>query len=231
MEPFMNLVLYSGGTNKMNKQLDQKLIESTGKDNPAITYVPFTYYEHLRYFEQFKKYYSAYGVKDFQYFAPNKKYSRERIRRAFDSDIIFLSSGNTFTFLKHLRQQKLIPYFRRFLKDGGILAGASAGAIVMTPNIMTALVPFADSDPNTVGIKNLSAMNLVGFEFSPHYSKDHAEELRSYSRFTPFPVLACDDGSGLIIKDGRIKIVGSVTRFKNGRKSELNSRSIHAEDL
>jgi len=227
----MHLVLYSGGTNKLNRKLDRELLRSTGKEAPKITYVPFTYYEHPRYYEQFKKYFQHYGVSDFRYFAPNKSYTRKTLQRAFESDIIFLSSGNTFTFLKNLRQKNLIPLFRRFLKRGGILAGASAGAIVMTPNIMTAMVPTIDSDANTARIKNLNAMNLVGFEFSPHFSKEHSEELRSYSRMTPFTVLACDDGSGLVIKGDKVKIVGKVFRFKNGRKTEINSRYMTTQDL
>ena len=125
----------------------------------------------------------------------------------------------------------MVPALNRFLKNGGILAGASAGAIVMTPNIMTALVPFSDSDPNHVGIRSLRGLNLVGFEFSPHFAENHSEELRSYSRFTDNPVLACDDGSGLVVKNGKIKIIGSVFRFKSGRRTELSSRKLSLENL
>lgn len=217
----MKLVLYSGGSNKANKALDLALLGATNKQSPQITYVPFTYYEHPRYFLAFKKYFSVYGVEDFVYMAPNKKYSRERIKNAFSSDIIFLSSGNTFTFLKNLREQNLISAFRQFVRKGGILSGASAGAIVMTPNIMTAAVPSLDSDVNRAGIKNLNALNLVNFEFSPHFDESTSEELRSYSRFTTFPVLACDDGAGIIIQDEKIKMVGPVFQFKNGRKIKL----------
>lgn len=227
----MNIVLYSGGTNKENKKLDLELLKSTQKEQPKITYVPFTYYEHPRYFEQFKKYWRNYGVEDFVSYAPNRAHSLEKTRQAFSTDIIFLSSGNTFSFIKHLRDYGLIPSLNRFLKRGGILAGASAGAIVMTPNIMTAVVPFADSDPNHVGVRSMKGMNLVGFEFSPHFDEDHSEELRSYSRFTDNPVLACEDGSGLVVRNGKIKIIGSVYRFKNGRRTELNSKQLSLENL
>jgi dipeptidase E len=218
---FMNLVFYSGGNKKLNRRLDQALLDATGKSAPSMTYVPFTYYEHPLYFRQFRRYFGSYGVEEILYLAPNKQYSMERYRQAFSTDVIFLSSGNTFTFLRNLRERKLIPAFRKFLKNGGILAGASAGAIVMTPNIMTAVVPSADSDPNHAGLRNLSGMNLVDFEFSPHYEKGHSEELRSYSRFTPFPIMACDDGSGVIVKNGKLRTIGRVFQFRNGKKREL----------
>ncbi len=219
----MKLVLYSGGNEKINRNVDLALLSYVKSKRPQITYVPFTFYEHGSYYAQFKKQFAKYGVEDFVYFAPNKKYSAAHFKKAFSSDIIFLSSGNTFTFLNHLREQNLIKAFRRFVKKGGILAGMSAGAIVMTPNITTAVVPSADSDINRVGIKDLKAMNLVGFEFSPHFHKNTSEELRSYSRFTRFPILACDDGAGLIVENNKIQIIGDVTRFKKGKQTQLQS--------
>lgn len=217
----MKLVLYSDGPCKSNHDLDKALLEVARGTRSQVTYVPFTHSEHSHYYQEFKDYYRRLGLKSFVYFAPNKLYSPQKIREAFSSDIIYLSSGNTFTFLKHLREQKLVPHLQKFLKRGGVLAGASAGAILMTPNIMTAAVPVADSDTNKVGIKNLSAMALVPFEFSPHYHRGQAEELKSYSRFTGFPILACEDGAGIVVENDRIRIVGEAIKFKNGKKSLL----------
>jgi dipeptidase E len=224
----MKLVLYSGGNNRVNESLDLELLGLIKGRDPTMTYVPFTYYEHTSHYKNWKKYYGKYGVENFLYFAPNREYSKAHLAKVFTSDVIYLSSGNTFIFLNHLRKSGHIPAFKKFVKNGGILAGMSAGAIVMTPNIMTAQVPRADRDDNRLALKNYRAMSLVGFEFSPHYewSRIHDEELKKYSLKTQAPIIGCDDGAGLVIVGERAKIVGPLVKFEGGQRTELHQKWI-----
>jgi len=52
-----------------------------------------------------------------------------------------------------------------------VLAGPSVGAIILTPTIGTAGPPLPDPDDNDVKLKNLRALGLVRFEFSPQPRK------------------------------------------------------------
>src|SRR5690606_32920603 len=90
-------------------------------------------------------------------------------QEVFKSDIIHLSGGNTFYFIKHLRQAKLLKDFKEFLNNGGVLTGLSAGAIIMTRSIQTAAFPSFDRDENEDNVRNFKGMGLVNFEFFPHY--------------------------------------------------------------
>jgi dipeptidase E len=222
----MKLVLYSGGNNRLNEGLDLELLKLVKSKDPVMTYVPFTYYEHQNHYKQWKRYYSKYDISQFHYFAPNKKYSSQHLEKVFSSDVIYLSSGNTFVFLNHLRKSGLIRPFKKFVKNGGVLAGMSAGAIVMTPNIMTAQVPSADRDENKHSLSNYKAMSLVGFEFSPHYdwTKAHDHELKEYSRETSSPILACDDGAGLVVNGTKAQLIGPIVKFEAGRRVELSQK-------
>jgi len=216
----MKIVLYSGGDNEINEALDLELLRLAGRTDIRMVYVPFTSYEHSCYFQEFKKHYRKYGVTDFLYFAPNRQYSKAYIQKVFNSSVIFLSSGNTFVFSNHIKNNGLSAPFKRFLRRGGILSGMSAGAIVMTPTIKTASVPSLDADPNKVGLTNLKGMNLVPFEFSPHYNWDGStdHELVEYSKRISRPIIACDDGAGIVIEGQRIRIVGAGAIFKKGKK-------------
>ena len=87
----------------------------------------------------------------------------------FESDLIYISGGNTFDLLYNLRKNDLITELKNYAEEGGCLAGHSAGGIVLTENINTAAFPPEDCDSNDVGIENYNSMSLVNFEFFPHY--------------------------------------------------------------
>lgn len=98
----------------------------------------------------------------------------------FDSDAIFLSGGNTFELLFMLKLWDLIPDFRKYAKDGGIVMGASAGGIVQGTS--AAIAGFADF--NWLGLKDLDAMALVPFQVKPHWDRwqDEIEMFKEYKK-------------------------------------------------
>jgi dipeptidase E len=149
-----------------------------------------------------------------------KPLSTKAKRRLLSADAIYLGGGNTFTFLSALRKSALVRDLKKFAERGGLLMGLSAGGILMTPHIRTASVPSMDADDNYTRLTNFRAMKLVPFDFSPHYescAKADAE-LLAYSRRLKRPILACPDGAGVVVKDGRISLVGAVSVFHEGRK-------------
>ncbi|MEO8419691.1 MAG: hypothetical protein ABI457_00730 [Hyphomicrobium sp.] len=56
------------------------------------------------------------------------------------------------------------------------------------------------------------------FEFFPHRDADpgYLPALVHYSLITSRPVLACPDGSGAIVTDGRVEVIGEATWIVNG---------------
>ena len=134
--------------------------------------------------------------------------------------MIYLAGGNTFYFLKHLRKSGLIPQLKQFVEGGGVLAGLSAGAIILTPNIGTAGPPLPEPDDNDVKLKNLRSLGLVRFEFYPHYisTPKTNQAIIQYSRTTKNPIFACPDGSGITINGKRMTFIGKVIMFSWGKK-------------
>lgn len=219
----MKLVFFSGGFDRENKKLNQSLVELTGKLNPSITYIPASSYGSEVEFREFVRRFRKFNVTKFLHFAVDVAFDRILFEEAFKSDAIFLSGGNTFHFLHHLRKKKLLKELKDFVARGGVLAGLSAGAIIMTPSINTAGFPDFDCDDNEEGLMNWAALNLVNFEFFPHYinSRRYAIEMSSYSELSKYPLYASRDGSGIIVTDDEVRFLGEHYCFHKGQSFKL----------
>lgn len=217
----MNLIFYSGGTGRENKHLAEATAQMlSGKLNPRVTFVPVHGEDAAVEYRAFMKRFTAFGLNNFNCIALDEKWTKKMEQDLLSSDAIFLGGGNTFYFLKHIRERGLIPKLRSFVKRGGLLLGLSAGSILMTPSIQTAAVPSMDSDDNEVDLQEWNALGLVPFEFSPHYysSRSADKELMEYSKTISHPVYACADGQGIVVQGKEIRFVGRVTVFHNGLK-------------
>lgn len=221
----MKLAFFGGGDFSDNVSIDNKVLELLeNKKSPLFTFIPSYFYQSDQEFNQLVQHYQKLGIKKFLKFEVDSNYSSTLKKAILKSDIIHLGGGNTYYFLKHLRHDAFINDLKKWVQEGGILTGLSAGAILMTKNINTAGFPDFDKDENEEKIKSFKAMNLVNFEFFPHYrnSKRYDQELINYSKKTKQPVYAAADGAGIILNDDEIRFVGKTVCFYQGTKSFIN---------
>jgi dipeptidase E len=230
----LRLVLYSGGQQKRNALIHESLLELALR-GPArrpgrrvrMTYVPYTHEGAGAYFRQFERRYRKFGGTHFQCLpvdAPGQiddpAVRRKAIKQLLDSDIVYLAGGNTYHFLAHLRGSGFLKALGQFAWRGGVVAGLSAGAHLLTPHIRLAGYPDFDCDSNDIGLgpRSLSALDLVNFEFFPHYrhSSRYRLALQRYSRFSNRPLYACRDGSGIVIEGDCFTAHGDVWLFDEG---------------
>jgi dipeptidase E len=216
----VKLIFYGGGFEEENIQLDKEAIKLTGKKTPQVTYIPSCSFESEIDFRHFAEHYYRLGVTKIICFPVDLRSDEALQNIAFDSDIIHLSGGNTYYFLKYLRKNGLVQKLKKFVKRGGVLTGLSAGAILMTPDIKTAGYPSFDKDDNDENVKNLNALGLVEFEFFPHYrnSERYNSVLERESLKTKRPIFACSDGSGIIVDGDDVKFLGRNYCFIEGEK-------------
>lgn len=215
----MKLVFYSGGHDFENHLLDTNLLKLATK-NPQVTYIPSCSYLCTEDFRDFVEQYGKHQIHNIINFPIDVPFTDILKEEVLKSDIIHLSGGNTYYFLKHLRKTGMINELKQFVKRGGILTGLSAGAIIMTKSIETAGFPEFDKDENDDNVKNLKGMGFVNFEFFPHYrnSKRYDKEIVEYSKSTERPLYACPDGSGIVVDNEMIQFVGKVYCFHHGKK-------------
>jgi dipeptidase E len=217
----VKLVLYSGGQQRTNQELHQELMNLTGKRRGiSLTYVPFCADNSDIFYRRIVKRFQRFGASRFQCFPldlPEAPTSDE-IKKAFSSDIIYLAGGNTFYFLHWIKKRKLLGALRSYVREGGVLGGLSAGAHMMTPHISLAGLKGLDPDENEVGLKSLSALGLVDFEFMPHFyeSRHSIKIMRKYSEKSKTTIYGCADGGGIVINGSVFSILGRSWVFHRG---------------
>ncbi len=222
----MKLVFYSGGQSRKNKALHQALADLTDrKSRKSFTYLPFCADGAEPFFRRAVRRYQPYGFTRFHFLAVDSKPDPSEIRRALESDVIYLAGGNTFYFLKHLRSSGLLSKLRSYVVDGGVLAGLSAGGLIMTPSIDLAGFPPWDADQNEVSLKDLRALSLVNFEFFPHFKKSPrlVSALRRYSKSNHAPILTAQDGGGIVVDGTSTSLLGKINLLNRGEFYEMTS--------
>ncbi len=233
------LVLYSGGQERRNRLIHESLLDlalrrgrASARDRIRMTYVPFTADGARPFFRRFVQRYTRFGATDFHCIAPDDPLlvadGPDRRRVLADlaaSDVVYLAGGNTFHFLHHLRRSGLLDAVDRFARRGGVVAGLSAGGILMTPDIGLAAYPEFDRDEDEIGLSKRArrALGLVDFEFFPHFrrSKRYREALAAYSRASGRALYACRDGSGIVVEGDRFTAHGEVWLFDRGRERRI----------
>lgn len=220
----MKLVLYSGGNEKDNVDLDQEFIRLLNNKNPVVTFFPSSSYLSEVEFRQFVHHYSQFGIKRFIHFPVDVNFDHVLLEEVLKSDAIHLGGGNTFYFLKHLRRAKLLGALKKFVQSGRVLTGLSAGAIMLTKDIFMASYPEFDRDENHVHLKDLRSIGLLDFQFFPHYRNTprYEKAFLKISKTDPRMIVACPDGSGIVIEDNKTKFVGKCYLFSQGKKIILN---------
>ncbi len=83
-------------------------------------------------------------------------------------DYVYVTEGNTFKILRHLRQKELMPYIRRCVASGSTYIGASAGAMLAGTDVKLAL----EFDHDRYNTTDFTALGLFNGAVIPHYTQD-----------------------------------------------------------
>jgi peptidase E len=128
-------------------------------------------------------------------------------------DSIFIGGGNTFLLLDLIRKHKFSNVVNRFLVDGGVYVGISAGSIVAGPNIAVAGISDEDGTPgdeNAVGLNDLTGMNIVNFAISPHMDEkwfNKSKECNNIKIQANYKIYSINDSQAVTVVDGKRKLI------------------------
>ena len=123
----------------------------------------------------------------------------------FNSDAVYLMGGNTFEFLAYARVSGLFPILHEYEMQGGIIAADSAGSIILSPNIATALIPTTCPDEQLIELDGYEGMGRLPFHVSPHFDPSSPEsgnevvELQALADLSAMPVVVLQDGEGFVM--------------------------------
>lgn len=198
----------------LNLALKSKIKELIGGQPFKLAYIPSRTDKERFYFEKAKPAFKELGVTDFFYFDVDEEYEESMKEGLKSCDGIFLSGGNTYHFLKKLKERNAGLFIKDIVQGGKPLIGVSAGSMIMAKSIRIAEF----HDQNEVQLTDLSGLGLVGFEFMPHWNreKNQLDELLKYSLHQEENIFTCDDGDGIIIDGENIEFYGDIKEIRKG---------------
>jgi dipeptidase E len=134
---------------------------------------------------------------------------------------VFVGGGNTYVLLRRLRQSGLVEPLRERIRAGLPYLGASAGANVAGPNVLTT------NDWNVVGLTAFEALGLVPFNVNPHYletdpamapgSETRDMRIAEYHVVRDNPVVGIEEGAMVRVEAGT-SVVRGTSRVKVFRR-------------
>jgi dipeptidase E len=205
----MRLAFYSDQEIAANAPLDARVLRLIGLPRPRIGYVSSSPGQERFDFARKRDYYSRVGAElDVYIDAESGDLDRE-LKALAACDAIHLSGGNTFLFLRWLKARSVLPVLRTYAReDRGVIIGASAGAILMTPSVATAVLC---GDVRPAGPVADEALGLVDFYFWPHYAPGARLEASVRAAIPDDAmVYACEDGTGVVVDGDRVELRGAV---------------------
>jgi dipeptidase E len=121
------------------------------------------------------------------------------------TEVIWFGGGMVGYLLYWIRRRNLHLNLRKFLKEGLLYVGSSAGAVIAGNDMSSAEWDSSDSEKGAGVIPGLS---LVDFEVFPHYQDEHYSEIDENFRSGKMYLLK--DGDAITVKDDKVNLIGDV---------------------
>lgn len=139
-----NLILIGGGimrkgeTEKIDRWILKRVRNQKKTKNPKVLFVPSASEDLGEYVEDFTKRYSSYGAIVNSLFLIKESPSKTEIKKSFtNADLIYFGGGNAELLLKTFKEFELEPICVQAVKNGTLISGLSAGAIIWGKKFLT----------------------------------------------------------------------------------------------
>ena len=153
-------------------------------------------------------------------------WERQPLKSLAKVDALFVGGGNTYALLDRVRASGLLDAIKERARDGMPYAGASAGANLAGPTILTT------NDWNVVALSHFGALQLVPFNINPHYkdrdpamaphSETREDRIREYHVRNKNAVVGIEEQTMVRVIDGTATVLGQgrVKLFRVGKPTE-----------
>lgn len=229
----MKVMLIGGGeigkanTSYETKEIDEEIVKMSERNNPNFLFVglasPFSdsYYDVIK--NIYKDLGCTCGTLRKRNIINNFDNAVSKIKNA---DIIYFGGGDTLKLIEDLKEYKLESYIKEALDRGIVLAGISAGAIMLcNEGYSDSLIIRGESDKYDF----IKGLGFVPINFSPHHSGDKRIEMAN--EVEDRIVYGLENNVALKIIDNNYEVIKSDKKAKaylislNGEE-ELNGNGV-----
>ena len=153
-------------------------------------------------------------------------WERQPLKTLARVDALFVGGGNTYALLDRVRSSGLLEAIKERAQTGMPYAGASAGANLAGPTVLTT------NDWNVVALAHFGALHLVPFNINPHYkdadpamapgSETRDDRIREYHVRNKNAVVGIEEETMVRVEDGVATVLGRrrVKLFRVGKEPE-----------
>ena len=132
----------------------------------------------------------------------------EKVRDSIEKcDVLYINGGNTFYLMDWIRKSKLDEYLGDLLEEGKIYLGASAGSIIVGPDIACAGWD-PGWDKNVVNTKDTCGLSFVDFAISPHFTEPEKCILTKNAKKVDYKIWPITDQQAILVQGAEITLVG-----------------------
>ena len=223
----MKLYLSGGGSGKQNHFAYVNFFRIIDKSKP-ILYIPLamesTMYKSC--YNWFKNEINSYNFDKFEMVKSSLELSKLDLN---NYSALFIGGGNTYKLLSELKENDNINKIKKYLLNGGIVYGGSAGAIIFGKDIDGCKLMDEKNDVSTEGLNFINNYSLL-CHFNNNNLKLNKKYLTTYSKKNKLLFLPEEDV--LVISDNTIKIIGNhkYAIFDN-QKMAIHSPSNFKKDI
>ena len=214
----MKLVLTGGGDSENFEEIDKHFINMLG-DKRTLLFIPLAGDEDT-WDDGLERIHEVFSTIHFDAIEMCVDLSVLDWDYLSNFSAIYIDGGNTFRLMDEIHNTHTYELLHRFLHNGGIINGDSAGAIVLGSHIETA--HFGEmGDENESDVISYQGLNLIGnWAVHCHYDEKEDEEIMEFSKDYGFPIIALHENSAIAIDNKMLFVIGEnkISIFMGDKK-------------
>jgi len=199
------IFLSGGGEAKDSFLLDKEFVKSILASNKkSLLYIPIAL-ERVSYescYDWITKTLTAH-TNEFIDITMWTDLSEKKQKQLDKFDAVYIGGGNTFKLLHQFCESNFFSFLLKYINNGGIVYGGSAGAIIIGKDINTS------QDNRDKQHKHDKGLSVIGrYVIFCHYDKKLDKKIISYIEKYNNPVIAIPEKSGLKIEGKQAVVIG-----------------------
>jgi dipeptidase E len=215
----MQLIMTGGGASEHFEEIDTHFIGLLGID-PTLLYIPLAGDDWQYGHERINTVFSTIEFNDIKMCTDLSELTWDYLKQF---SAIYFDGGNTFQLMSCIRNTHTYELLHRFLNNGGVINGDSAGAIILGSHLETAHMGEIP-DVNDSNLISYQGLNLLGnLAIHCHYDSSDDNEIIVFSKDYGFPVLALHEETAIHIDNGICRVIGKqkASLFKGEIKMDI----------